>query len=277
MGVDLMNVTAQRKAARVAADSTASLTFWLEHGGGGVLPADVRLSAAEAVWNLSEAVPIAHAAEETFDVRGRLVLWELKAKVLASGYRATTVQCTVIAFSPQWANALWGLLEMDWSKQHSAILERTKAFRHRLDPLPVHLLELSDAALETGTLPVIRTSPPAWMRRLGLREPDSAAVAGWVVLATVVSFAVWARADPAASDDGGLDEWIVPETSVAPAPTPCLEDFSDACEFDASYYAPWISDNATLTAGGKSFTGSGGRSASPRCHSPAVTLFRRTN
>ena len=252
VGVDLLNVTAERKVVRVASDSTASLTFWLEQGAGGVLPRDVRLDAAEAAWNLSEAVPLPHALHEKFDVRGRLVMWELKAKVLASGYRAAVVQCTIITFSPQWANVLWSMLELDWSKQNTMILHRTKEFRDALRPMPAHLLELSDAALETGTLPVIEQVPPAWLRRMGIRSPRVAVAVAWTALAVAITLMLWPQepSEDAPSED--FENWQdvsspsdEPPSDDASSVFHCIENWDGISEFDQGFQAPWLAEAST--------------------------------
>ena len=136
-GVDLQNITGERRAVRAAAATNAAAVDWLADGAGDAIPAELRMKIAIAATNLSTSIPFVHQAGEIFDVTGSLVQWQLKGKQLRSGYQGFVVVTTIMTFSPRWANPAWEVLEFPWNKQQAAILAQMRRIALQLDAAPM--------------------------------------------------------------------------------------------------------------------------------------------
>ena len=184
-GVDLTEALATRKVVRAAAADAGVLMLWVGEGAGGVLPRDLRDDGAAAVANISVFLPVVHQAGESFDLRGVLTLWEVKGKVLPSGYRAIVVIATKVVFTPRWSNFFWEGT-FDCARESYTILANARILKDQLSPIDPALLELSDAALENGSLPKLRQPLPPFVLRLLRHLFATFGKYAWLVLMGIV-------------------------------------------------------------------------------------------
>ncbi len=198
VGVDTVNVSGERYISRLAAAHPTVLSRWVESGAAGMVPLVLAPKLALHLADLSEDLPTVSARGDEFAVAGSLFVWELRAKVLRSGWHGLSILIRDIRFHSQWTNPLWDLFGFPTERQKDRILAKAYTVVANFDPFDPSLLVLSDEALEVGTLPRIRPSVRmllwAWVDTLaGVCWMGRRRVAALVTLLGLLG-AVWRRA-----------------------------------------------------------------------------------
>jgi hypothetical protein len=158
-GIDLLNVTLIVKHGKVAADDGSTIAVWLNGSAGGrLVPVsdEAKLFMSDAALSVGVSMPLVHMHDAQLHVAsGLFAEVEAEARLISSGHVVLLFTSRQVQFAPQWANPLWGWLELDVQVQHDAI---SRALVIALDSMPYVRHNWSDfgsAQAATAPLPQI--------------------------------------------------------------------------------------------------------------------------
>ena len=171
-GVDLLNVTFDRDANKVVAQTPAELSFWFLRGANGNLDAAHLPWFASVASNISKGVPTVSASTVHFDSRGTFCQLYMKGRMRADGSVAAVMLVVNSSFVPQWSCPFWGFLGFEIYSQSDRIIGLFGELVADLEPLDAHRLAIDEDALvaEFGTASPGTLGTSLWGlgRRLGL-------------------------------------------------------------------------------------------------------------
>ena len=154
IGIDVMNISGDRKIVRFAATSADAAALFVLKGAAGTVPAAVAPHLADAISNVSRSLPTLYMKDLHFDLGARtFISWEMKSRFLHTGHVAVAFSVVNADFGVQWANFLWELLELDLERHSGHILEGMLKHVDRLEPKNAAAWSVDDAAFPVDALP----------------------------------------------------------------------------------------------------------------------------
>ena len=189
VGVDLLNVSANRSHGRVIADDLHVVKVWA-----GTHPsfANVELD-VDAVFGpaeaLSPALPLAEWCDSFVDINGgRWIAWRVWTRRLHGGQLAVAFEVSTVMFTARWSNPLWEWLEVNPSDSSLEVLRVLSALLDTLPPVAEQDTSLTNAALGLSELPALPQALP---------EPPASRFRLWILagilsmIAVVVGWKAW--------------------------------------------------------------------------------------
>ena len=157
-GVDIINVNATTSTIRIAAVSPGDLADWVVAGGGGHVPARAAATVGPLLRTIHHRLPLLDFGNASFEERGVFHGRTGKAKVLNSGYSALALSIICVEFDVEWSFFFPEMLEFDARRMHSRVLRNIDALLGDVPPPSAELFVLTDASVDTASLPVLRSS-----------------------------------------------------------------------------------------------------------------------
>ncbi len=204
-GVDIINVNATTSTIRIAAVSPGDLADWVVAGGGGHVPARAAATVGPLLRTIHHRLPLLDFGNASFEERGVFHRWTGKAKVLNSGYSALALSIICVEFDVEWSFFFWEMLEFDARRMHSRVLRNIDALLVDVPSPSPELFVLTDASVDTASLPVLRSSRFASVTEwLGSRvDWESVVLGGFAVGAVTASFVIFTMPRLRAPDSAG--------------------------------------------------------------------------
>ncbi len=191
-GVDVINVNATTSIIRIAALSSGDLADWVVAGGGGHVPDQAASTVGPLLRTMHPRLPLLDFGNASFEERGVFHRWTGKAKVLVSGYSALALSITRVDFDVEWSFFFWEMLS-DARRMHSRVLRNIDALLADVPPPPAELFVLTDASIDTASLPVLRSSRFSSVTEwLGNRvDWETVVLGGFALFAVASSFVIF--------------------------------------------------------------------------------------
>ena len=124
-GIDLVNVSAKRSQGKLIAPAPELLAVWLGSDSAlrvtAVDNAIVHGTWAAGVRSLSAELSFVQNTQDWLDAHGYFSRVSFEIRLMELGEVVLTYELIDASFVPQWANPLWGLLDMDLDAQSSQI------------------------------------------------------------------------------------------------------------------------------------------------------------
>lgn len=144
-GVDLANVTAERKYGRVLAQDRDAMTQWFNDMPTDHVPFRAKSSFVSQSLRVSYRVPYVETSDEFLDVAGGAYWsWLMRCRHGDSGAVGCTFAVTIIRYEPTWAFVGWEALELPLTKANLQILPALHEVQRELEPLNLAALDIPD-------------------------------------------------------------------------------------------------------------------------------------
>ena len=204
-GVYTINVNATASIMRTAAATPGDFADWVVSGGGGHVPEPAAESVGSLLRTAHHPLPLLGFGNASFEERGVFHRWTDKAKVLVSGYSALALSIICAESDVDWCLFCWEMLEVDVRRMHSRVLRNIDALLVDVPSPSPELFVLTDASVDTASLPVLRSSRFASVTEwLGSRvDWESVVLGGFAVGAVTASFVIFTMPRLRAPDSAG--------------------------------------------------------------------------
>ena len=151
LGIDLLNVTANRSHGRVVATSFKQIEAWADENPNFVL--DTR-TVLWPIRTVGPELPFAQWADSSTDVaRGRHLAWQVWARHLPPNYVAISFVALSVSFSPRWSNPVWEMFELDPRASSEQVLTVLSGITESLPSFPPEEISLTDDFLLVQKIP----------------------------------------------------------------------------------------------------------------------------